>query len=175
MQLTVGREATGFTGRRQFLCGCCATLMSVGLRPRFAAAATDPVVVPVESAPFHFQVFENDYVRFLNVLIPPGKVGAYHRHSIDFAQVIVEGTDRLEAKVLDKSMGLVSLKTGQVLFAGYSKAPLIHQVANAGQSSFHVMGMRFSIHSRDAFLLRRGRMSRPTHRSWITSGCAAGG
>ena len=129
------------TGRRQFLCGCCATLTSVGLGSRFAAAATDPVVVPVESAPFHFQVFENDYVRFLNVLIPPGKVGAYHRHSIDFAQVIVEATDRLEVTVLDKPMGPVSLKTGQVLFAGYSKAPFIHQVANAGQSSFHVMGI----------------------------------
>lgn len=129
------------TGRRQFLCGCCATLTSVGLGSRFAAAATDPVVVPVESAPFHFQVFENDYVKFLNVLIPPGKVGGYHRHSIDFAQVIVEATDRLEATVLDKPMGLVSLKTRQVLFAGYSKAPLVHQVANAGQSSFHVMGI----------------------------------
>ena len=129
------------TGRRQFLCGCCATLTSVGLGPSFAAAATDPVVVPVESAPFHFQVFENDYVRFLNVLIPPGKVGAYHRHSIDFAQVIIEATNRLEATVLDKPMGLVSMKTGQVLFAGYSKAPLIHQVANGGQSSFHVLGI----------------------------------
>ena len=82
------------TGRRQFLCGCCATLTSVGLGPSFAAAATDQAVVPVESAPFHLQVFENDYVRFLNVLIPPSKVGAYHRHSIDFAQVIVEATDR---------------------------------------------------------------------------------
>ena len=68
-------------------------------------------------------------------------MGGYHRHSIDFAQVIVEATDRLEATVLDKPMGLVSLKTGQVLFAGYSKAPFIHQVANAGQSSFHVMGI----------------------------------
>jgi hypothetical protein len=126
-------------GRRQFLCSCCATLAGLGLRPSFAAVATDPVVVPVESAPFHLQVFENDYVRFLNVLIPPGKVGAYHRHSIDFAQVIVEATDRLEATVLAKPMGLVSLKTGQVLFAGYSKAPLIHQIANAGQSSLHVM------------------------------------
>ena len=56
------------TGRRQFLCGCCATLASVGLGARFAAAATDPVVVPVESAPFHLEVFENEYVRFLNVL-----------------------------------------------------------------------------------------------------------
>jgi len=131
------------TGRRQFLCGCCATLTSVGLGlgPRFAAAATDPVAVPVESAPFHFEVFENDYVRFLNVLIPPGKVGAYHRHSIDFAYLILEATDRLEITVLDKPMGLVSLKTGQVVFSGYSKAPLIHQVANAGQSSFHVMGI----------------------------------
>lgn len=129
------------TGRRQFLCGCCATLTSAGLGAGFAAAATDPVVVPVESAPFHLQVFENEYVRFLNVLIPPGKVGAYHRHSIDFATLIVEATDRLEVTVLDKPMALVSLKAGQVLFSGYSKAPFIHQVANAGQSSFHVMGI----------------------------------
>jgi hypothetical protein len=91
-------EARGkaITGRRQFLCGCCATLTSVGLGPRFAAAATDPIVVPVENAPF---------------------------------------------TVLDKPMGLVSLKSRQVVFGGYSKAPLIHQVANAGQSSFHVMGI----------------------------------
>jgi hypothetical protein len=128
-------------GRRQFLCGCCAALAGVGLRDGFAAAATDPVVVPVESAPFHLEVFENEYVRFLNVLIPPGKVGAYHRHSIDFAYLILESTDRLEVTVLDKPMALVTLKTGQVVFGGYSKAPLIHQVANAGQSSFHVTGI----------------------------------
>ena len=145
MALKMGEEmeprAKSVTGRRQFLCGCCATLTSVGLRAGFAAAATDPVVVPVESAPFHCEAFENEYVRFLNVLIPPGKVAAYHRHSLDFAQVIVEATDRLEATVLDKPMGLVSLKTGQVLFGGFSKVPFIHQVANAGQNSFHVMGI----------------------------------
>jgi hypothetical protein len=129
------------TGRRQFLCGCCATLTSVRLGAGFAAAATDPVVVPVESAPFHLEVFENEYVRFLNVLIPPGKVGAYHRHSIDFAFLILESTDRLEITVLDKPMALVPLKRGQVVFGGYSKAPLIHQVANAGQGSFHVIGI----------------------------------
>jgi mannose-6-phosphate isomerase-like protein (cupin superfamily) len=128
-------------GRRHFLCGCCATLASVGLGAGFAAAATDPVVVPVESAPFHLEVFENEYVRFLNVLIPPGKVGAYHRHSIDFAFLILESTDRLEITVLDKPMALAPLKTGQVVFGGYSKAPLIHQVANAGQGSFHVNGI----------------------------------
>jgi len=98
-------------------------------------------VVPVESAPFHCQVLENEYVRFLNVFIPPGKVGAYHRHSIDFAYLIVEATDRLEVTVLDKPMRLIALQTGQVLFNGYSKAPLIHQVANAGQTPFHVMGI----------------------------------
>jgi mannose-6-phosphate isomerase-like protein (cupin superfamily) len=68
-------------------------------------------------------------------------VGAYHRHSIDFAWVVVEATDRVEITVLDKPMGLVCLKTGQVVFNGYSKAPLIHQVANAGQSSLHIMGI----------------------------------
>jgi hypothetical protein len=77
---------------------------------------------------FHLEVFENEYVRFLNVLIRPGKVGAYHRHSIDFAYLILdlESTDRLEITVLDKPMALVPLKTGQVVFGGYSKAPLIH-------------------------------------------------
>ena len=57
------------TGRRQFLCGCCATLTSVGLGPRFAAAATDPVVVPVESAPFHFRYLKtimSDFSTFLS-------------------------------------------------------------------------------------------------------------
>jgi quercetin dioxygenase-like cupin family protein len=128
------------TGRRQFLCGCCATLASVGLGAGYAAAATDPVVAPVESAPFHLEVFENEYVRFLNVLIPPGKVGSYHRHSIDFVYLILESTDRYEATVLDEPMALVSLKKGHVLFGGYSKAPLIHQTVVRGDFVWQAAG-----------------------------------
>jgi len=61
------------TGRRQFLCGCCATLASVGLRPRFAAAATDPVVVPVEGAPFHFEVLKTNMSNFSTFLSHPAR------------------------------------------------------------------------------------------------------
>jgi hypothetical protein len=126
-------------GRRQFLCGCCASF-GAAATARATPASADPVIVPVEMAPFHMEAFDNDYVRFLNVNIPAGKIGAWHRHTIDLAQVTVD-TGPIEVTVLNGAPTRPVVQAGAVLFSNYSKQPLVHQIVNIGTSNYHVMGI----------------------------------
>ncbi len=135
--MSIGRSVVG---KRQFLCGCCASLAAASV-PRFAAAASDPTIVPVEMAPFHMLPFENEFVRLLNVKIPAGKVGSWHKHSLDFAQVYL-GVSPIESTRLDgKPPSPFLPKLGEVVFTGYSKQSLVHQVANVGDGDFHTMAI----------------------------------
>lgn|SRR5208282_1399798 len=121
------------------MCSCCA-LVGMALTSRFTAAEADePIVVPVERAPFHVPVFANEYVQMLKVEIPAGRVGSWHKHSIDFAFVVSE-TDGLVVQVQGQAAAPADVKPGQVVFAGYTKAPLIHQVSNVGAGLYQVIG-----------------------------------
>ena len=133
------RMPAGFIGRREFICSCCA-LAGTALTSRFTAAeAEEPVVVPVERAPFHVPVFANEYVQMLKVEIPAGRVGAWHRHILDLTGVVIE-THGLAVQVQGQAAAPVDLKPRQVIFGGYAKAPLIHQVSNVGSGMFHLVG-----------------------------------
>ena len=125
-------------GRRRFFCGCGAIIGAASLSGG-ACGAGGPDVVPVEFATFHYQPFANDYVRFMNVTIPAGRVAAYHRHTTDFAQVYM-AVSPAEGTPLGGKPLVVPRKVGEVLFSNYSKQPLVHQVANVGDSDFQVMG-----------------------------------
>jgi quercetin dioxygenase-like cupin family protein len=132
------RMHAGFLGRRQFMCSCCA-LVGTALTSRFMAAEADePIVVPVERAPFHVPVFANEYIQMLKVEIPAGRVGAWHKHSIDLAGVVTE-THGAVVQVLGQAAAPVDVKPGQVIFAGYTKAPLIHQISNVGSGLYQVL------------------------------------
>ena len=53
--------------------------------------ADDPV--PVEQEPHHRVVFENQYVRVLDVVVGPGETTLFHRHSIDNIPIILTDAD----------------------------------------------------------------------------------
>ncbi len=104
-------------GKRQFLCGCCASLAAASV-PRFVAAASDPAIVPVEMAPFHMLPFESEYARLLNVKIPAGKIDSWHKHSLDFAQIHLE-VPPVEVTLLGGKPPLTLRRTiGDVAFTG---------------------------------------------------------
>lgn len=126
--------------RRWMLCGCCASLAAASV-PRFAAAASDPAVVSVEMAPFHIVPFENEYARLLNVKIPAGKVGSWHKHSLDFAQTFLADSPIEVTRLDGKPPSTFHAKVGGVAFTGYSKQLLVHQVANVGDHDFHVLAI----------------------------------
>src|SRR5678815_5692807 len=52
-----------------------------------AVAQLEDKPVPMDKAPFHIPVFQNDYLILLNVNIPPGRNTGYHIHYADSVSV----------------------------------------------------------------------------------------
>lgn len=96
--------------------------------------------VEVRDEPRHRRRFENGFVRVYDVLIPPGDVTLYHRHTEDTFYVAVN-----EATVSDRTFGADEARTGTAA-AGTSMCrphrtkPLIHQVHNVGSGEMRLIG-----------------------------------
>jgi hypothetical protein len=121
--------------------GLAAALLALGFVLVQSAAAQDesPRVVPVEKAPFHVPTFHNEYVTMLRVNIPPGRTSGYHRHSLDMATVLVEGSTT-RTQVLGQEPREGGGTAGRVNFNFHSRQPFVHQVANTGASPYHIVG-----------------------------------
>src|ERR1700716_4317204 len=52
-----------------------------------ALAQFEDKPVPMDKAPFHIPVFQNDWIILLNVNIPPGRNTGYHIHYADSVSV----------------------------------------------------------------------------------------
>lgn len=96
--------------------------------------------VEVRDEPRHRRRFENDYVRVYDVLIPPGDVTLYHRHTQDTFYVAVN-----EATVSDTTWGEAEARTGTApagtaMCRPHLSRPLIHQVHNVGSGEMRLVG-----------------------------------
>jgi quercetin dioxygenase-like cupin family protein len=95
--------------------------------------------VPVQDEPHHHWIFENQYVRVLDVVLPPGESTLMHTHSYDNVAV------RLSDSVIQKQDlgkdwdGPSRVQPGQVTFTACAKHPYTHRVKNAGTTTFRVM------------------------------------
>ncbi len=102
-----------------------------------AAALTEPV--PVEKEPHHHIVFQNQYVRVLNVLFPVGETSLFHTHSNDNVGIPISG-DKTQSQPFGGEWSEVQdVKPGA---AGFRKAhgqPYTHRVRSAGKLPFHVI------------------------------------
>jgi beta-alanine degradation protein BauB len=108
--------------------------------PLLAASATgltEPV--PVEKEPHHHVVFQNQYVRVLNVLFPVGETSLFHTHSNDNIGIPISG-DKSQSQPLGGQWSEAQdVKPGA---AGFRKArglPYTHRVRSAGKLPFHVV------------------------------------
>ena len=112
--------------------------------PQSATAQDSPLrVVPVEKAPFHVTAFRNEYVRMLNVHIPPGRTASYHKHQLDVVTVVVGGA-KIRAQELGQEAVEPNIPDGAVTYTGYAKKPLIHQVSNIDTKTFWVVGFEIT-------------------------------
>jgi quercetin dioxygenase-like cupin family protein len=108
---------------------------SVSVESKASGTAADPVAV--EQEPHHHVVFENQYVRVLEVLVKPGETTLFHRHSLDNVAVqLSDGTIKRQAAGEDWMT--TPAKEGAVGFVGGTNAPYVHRIANVGTSEFHV-------------------------------------
>jgi quercetin dioxygenase-like cupin family protein len=102
-----------------------------------AAALTEPV--PVDKEPHHHFVFQNQYVRVLDVLFPVGETSLFHTHSNDNIGIPISG-DKTQSQPFGGEWSEVQdVKPGA---AGFRKArgqAYTHRVRSAGKLPYHVI------------------------------------
>ena len=102
-----------------------------------SAALTEPV--PVEKEPHHHFVFQNQYVRILDVLFPAGEASLFHTHSNDNIGIPISGDKTQSQPAGGEWSEVQAVKPGA---AGFRKArgqAYTHRVRSAGKLPFHVI------------------------------------
>jgi len=111
--------------------------VNVPLSAPSASPLTEPV--PVEKEPHHHVVFQNQYVRVLNVFFPVGEVSLFHTHSNDNIGIPISG-DKSQAQPQGGDWSEPQdVRPGA---AGFRKAhgqAYTHRVRSAGKLPFHVI------------------------------------
>jgi quercetin dioxygenase-like cupin family protein len=102
-----------------------------------AAASPNPTEpVPVEQESHHHVVLENQYVRVLDVSIPPGETTLLHTHSHDNLAVRLNGGS-VETQEMGKGWQSATLTPGTIIF----RNALTHRVKNVGNQVYHVVDL----------------------------------
>ena len=95
--------------------------------------------IPVSKEPRHRNVFENEYLRVLDVQIAPGDTTQFHKHETPSVFITLHQV-RTNSQVLLESRGTgVASLDRSITFEGFYNKPRIHRVWNADTSTFHVM------------------------------------
>jgi len=94
--------------------------------------------VEVRNEPRHKNVFENDYLRILDVHIRPGDTTLYHRHALPSVIVMLSSVET-GSQLLGGSPSSGKSRNGNTWYAGYGEKPIVHRVWNQDSKMFHVM------------------------------------
>ena len=111
--------------------------------------------VPMDKAPFHIPVFENDYLIVLNVNIPPGRNTGYHTHYADFGVGEPDAglADQPEFRLLRVSAPGTGGEgaPGRATFTDVTKnGPRTHKASNVGPTPFHNISFILKDHAPSA-------------------------
>jgi len=95
--------------------------------------------VPVYEEPLHKVVLKNEYIRLIDVHLPPGDTTQFHIHAatsvfIHFTTSMIGGQVMGEAF---SQPGIV--EAGYTRYTDYARQPLTHRVYSADKNDFHVM------------------------------------
>ena len=103
-----------------------------------AGTGTEIDPVPVEREPHHHVVFENQYLRLLDVVVPAGEMTLFHTHSLDNVAVLLADTS-LKNQNPGEDWTERPITHGSVGFRPGTKTPYTHRIMNTGTVEFHVM------------------------------------
>ena len=96
-------------------------------------------VVEVRDESYHKPVFQNEFIRLLNVVIPPGDTSLYHRHYLPSIFVFLEET-KIGMQDLGKPPGSMTTVLGQTWFNAYENGPQIHRAwTNDEKTNLHAI------------------------------------
>ena len=106
------------------------------LAPLAVHAADQPV--PVQEEPKHTTVFDNGFVRVIDVQIAPGETTLYHVHVLPSVIVYLTTSTNRSENWPDKAILTRAIAAGQSRYAAYDEKPLSHRVTNTGRELFRV-------------------------------------
>lgn len=106
----------------------------------FLLAKITPAQVPVREEPRHHVAFQNQYLRLLDVWLPPGDTTFFHVHEIPSLFVVLSKT-LTASQIKDQEWvnGTFTSNPGYAWYNNFKNGPLIHRVANIDTIPFHVM------------------------------------
>jgi quercetin dioxygenase-like cupin family protein len=109
-------------------------------QPETPSASPDSAEpVSVDREPHHHVVLENQYVRVVDVNIPPGQTTLFHVHRRDNLSVRISG-GLTQAQVLGKDWNPPKQnERGSVNFSEGSRKPYTHRIKNLGPDTYHVI------------------------------------
>jgi hypothetical protein len=108
-------------------------LLLIGLLLSLAARTQ----VPVSEEPRHHKLLANEWVRVLDVHIPPHDTTLTHKHSTPSVFIVLSST-RTGSQVLIEPRK-ATFAAGNIWFESFQDTPRIHRVWNADTVEFHVM------------------------------------
>ena len=106
-----------------------------------ASAQLEDKPVPMEKAPFHIPVFQNDYIILLNVNIPPGRNTGYHTHYADSVSINLMPGSQTNQNYGSKEVSAPGTggegAPGRATFTNVTKdGPRTHKASNVGPTPF---------------------------------------
>ena len=104
-----------------------------------AVTLSCPAQIQVSKEPRHHNVFENSWVRVLDVRIPPGDTSLIHKHSTPSVFMVLTNTKTGSQVIMEPDK--IHLTEGNIWFEGFYDKPRIHRVWNSDTSEFHVIDM----------------------------------
>ncbi len=97
-------------------------------------------VVAVKDEPRHHNVFENSFVRVLDVRIEPGDTSLFHKHATPSVFIVLHPVKTgSEVKIEEQKATALASPDPSITFEGFYKSPRIHRVWNEDTARFHVM------------------------------------
>jgi hypothetical protein len=107
-----------------------------------AASVDGSPPVEVQDEPLHHLVFENAFVRVLEVNVPPGEMTLYHRHRRDNVAVFL-GDAEITNQLLGGTRKSAAVKAGLTPLARASGEGYVHQVANTAKTPLLIDDIEF--------------------------------
>jgi hypothetical protein len=95
--------------------------------------------IAVSKEPLHTKVFENEYVRVLDVQIAPGDTTLFHKHETPSVFISLHPVKTGSQVIVEEGVATALSLDRTITFEGFYKSPRIHRVWNADTSVFHVM------------------------------------
>ena len=95
--------------------------------------------VAVSKEPLHKNVFENQYVRVLDLHIAPGDTTLFHKHVLPCVSISLHPVRTGAQTIVDDRGPKVSSLDRRITFEGFYQSPRVHRVWNRDTSLFHWM------------------------------------